>query len=61
VYASPFPMTSTIDELTAFFAAHCAKQVLSIRLRRHITSKDFKGSIFLELEVSLTKLYTCGI
>jgi hypothetical protein len=22
VYASPFPMTATIDELTAFFAAH---------------------------------------
>ena len=41
VYASPFPMTTTIDELTEFFSKHT--KVLSIRLRRHITSKDFKG------------------
>jgi lupus La protein len=41
VYASPFPMTATIDELTEFFNKHT--KVLSIRLRRHITSKDFKG------------------
>merc|ERR1712100_926156 len=25
-----------------------AERVLSVRLRRHITSKDFKGSIFVE-------------
>ena len=61
VYASPFPMTATIDELTACFAAHCAKQVLSIRLRRHITSKDFKGSIFLELEVRPNSCTSVGI
>ena len=41
VYASPFPMTATIDDLTEFFGIH--SKVLSIRLRRHITSKDFKG------------------
>ena len=43
VYASPFPMTATIDELTDFFSKHAS--VRSVRLRRHISSKDFKGSI----------------
>ena len=47
VYASPFPMTATIDELTDFFSKHAS--VRSVRLRRHISSKDFKGSIFVEL------------
>ena len=47
VYASPFPMTATIDELTEFFSKHAS--VRSVRLRRHISSKDFKGSIFVEL------------
>lgn len=47
VYASPFAMTATIDEITAFFAQHAT--VRSVRLRRHITSKDFKGSVFVEL------------
>ena len=50
VYASPFPMTATIDDLTEFFSKHT--KVLSIRLRRHLSSKDFKGSIFLELSDS---------
>ena len=48
VYASPFAMTATIDDLTLFFGKHAA--VRSVRLRRHITSKDFKGSVFVELE-----------
>ena len=47
VYASPFAMTATIDEITAFFAQHAV--VRSVRLRRHVTSKDFKGSVFVEL------------
>ena len=47
VYASPFAMTATIDEITAFFSQHAT--VRSVRLRRHITSKDFKGSVFVEL------------
>ena len=47
VYASPFAMTATIDEITAFFAQHAT--VRSVRLRRHVTSKDFKGSVFVEL------------
>lgn len=48
LYVSPFPMDVTIDELRAFFSQHV--EVLSIRLRRHAVSKDFKGSIFVELE-----------
>ena len=40
-------MTATIDEITAFFSQHAT--VRSVRLRRHITSKDFKGSVFVEL------------
>jgi lupus La protein len=48
VYSSPFPMTATIDDITEFFARHV--KVRSVRLRRHITSKDFKGSVFVELE-----------
>jgi lupus La protein len=47
VYASPFPMDVSIDDLTKFFSKHT--KILSIRLRRHVSSKDFKGSIFLEL------------
>ena len=40
LYVSPFPMDVTIDELRAFFSQHV--EVLSIRLRRHAVSKDFK-------------------
>lgn len=47
VYASPFPMTATIDDLKDYFSTHA--KVLSIRLRRHVMSKDFKGSVFVEL------------
>ena len=48
LYANPFPMTATIQSLTEFFEKECEERVLSVRLRRHITSKDFKGSIFVE-------------
>jgi lupus La protein len=33
--------------LTAFFSKH--GEVRSIRMRKHLTSQDFKGSIFLEM------------
>jgi hypothetical protein len=33
--------------LTAFFSQH--GDVRSIRLRKHLTSQDFKGSVFLEM------------
>lgn len=48
LYANPFPMTATIESLTDFFEKECDERVLSVRLRRHIASKDFKGSIFVE-------------
>ena len=46
MYAAPFPYTATLDDLTAFFAAHAP--VNCVRQRRHLTSKDFKGSCFVE-------------
>ena len=33
--------------LTTFFSKH--GDVRSIRMRKHLTSQDFKGSIFLEM------------
>ena len=33
--------------MTAFFGQHA--NVRSIRMRKHLTSQDFKGSVFLEL------------
>jgi len=50
LYANPFPMTSTIEELQDWFEKTADERVLSVRLRRHIASKDFKGSIFVEFE-----------
>ena len=67
LYASPFPMDSTLDGvhalrrragsrradalrragLTAFFSQH--GDVRSIRMRKHLASQDFKGSVFLEM------------
>eukprot|EP00232_Nephroselmis_pyriformis_P003315 CAMPEP_0182912470 /NCGR_PEP_ID=MMETSP0034_2-20130328/37532_1 /TAXON_ID=156128 /ORGANISM="Nephroselmis pyriformis, Strain CCMP717" /LENGTH=282 /DNA_ID=CAMNT_0025049145 /DNA_START=26 /DNA_END=870 /DNA_ORIENTATION=+ len=49
VYASPFPLTTTIESVMAFFKA-AKPVVLSVRMRRHTTSKDFKGSVFVEFE-----------
>lgn len=46
VYAAPFPYTATLDDLTTFFAARAP--VNCVRQRRHLTSKDFKGSCFVE-------------
>ena len=46
LYASPFPFDTTLDALTAFFAHHA--RVNCVRMRRHLTSKDFKGSVFVE-------------
>ena len=46
IYASPFPFDATLEALTKFFSD--LGDVYSVRLRRHLTSKDFKGSIFVE-------------
>ena len=42
----PFPYNATLDTITAFF--HAVAPVNSVRLRRHIASKDFRGSVFVE-------------
>ena len=57
--AAPLPFDATLDGLRAFFvdaAAQAAASstsatapfVASVRLRRHVASKDFKGSAFVE-------------
>ena len=48
LYARPLPLDATIDRLSDFFS-QCGK-VNCIRMRRHHTSKSFKGSIFVEFE-----------
>ena len=46
VFASPFAKDATIEALLEYFKTVGNAQ--SIRLRRHTTSKDFRGSIFVE-------------
>jgi len=46
LYAAPFPYSTTLDDLTAFF--NRAAPVNCVRQRRHLASKDFKGSCFVE-------------
>jgi len=47
LYAGPFPFTTTLDQLIAFFEE--VGDVNCVRMRRHVSSKDFKGSVFVEL------------
>lgn len=46
LYAAPFPHDSTLDDLMAVFSEHAP--VNSVRMRRHLNSKDFRGSVFVE-------------
>ena len=48
LYANPFPMTAESESVKNFFEKECKVRVLSVRLRRHIVSKEFSGSIFVE-------------
>ncbi|KAI8469044.1 MAG: La domain-containing protein [Monoraphidium minutum] len=47
VYARPFPMDATIDQVTSFFEG-AVGAVNCVRFRRHARSKDFKGSAMVE-------------
>jgi len=48
LYAVPFPHDATLDDMSAVFAA--VAPVASLRMRRHLTTKDFRGSVFVEFE-----------
>lgn len=47
VYVKGFPESASLDELEAFFAG-VSESVQAIRMRRHLDSKAFKGSVFVE-------------
>ncbi len=46
LYASPFPFKTTLDAITEFFQKRAP--VNCVRMRRHMESKDFRGSVFVE-------------
>ncbi|PNW70541.1 hypothetical protein CHLRE_17g724200v5 [Chlamydomonas reinhardtii] len=46
LYARPFPMDATVDTITELFNGHGT--VNCVRMRRHVRSKMFKGSVFVE-------------
>lgn len=46
LYAAPFPHDESLDSLVAVFSPHAP--VNSLRMRRHLNSKDFRGSVFVE-------------
>ena len=46
LHVAPLPYNATLDVLTAFFSQEAP--VNAVRLRRHVTSKDFRGSVFVE-------------
>jgi lupus La protein len=48
LYVRPFPMDTSIDQIMTLFSTHVG--VNGVRLRRHPTSKAFKGSAFVEFE-----------
>lgn len=46
LYAAPFPFDATLDAVQDMFAKN--GPVNCVRFRRHLASKDFKGSVFVE-------------
>lgn len=46
LFASPFPYDTSLDAVTAFF--NTVAPVNCVRMRRHVTSHDFRGSVFVE-------------
>jgi lupus La protein len=49
LYVKGFPATSTLEEIEAFLEKF--GDIKAIRMRRYKTTKDFKGSIFVEFGV----------
>lgn len=49
VYVKGFPLTSTLDEIESFLAGSFDGKIQAIRMRRHPKTKEFKGSVFVEL------------
>ncbi|KAF6258007.1 La domain-containing protein [Scenedesmus sp. NREL 46B-D3] len=47
LYVRPFPMHTTLDQIVAFFQ-EAGASLNGVRVRRHPTSRDFKGSVFVE-------------
>ena len=48
VYAKPLPFDCTLEGLQAFFGA--VGSIKAVRMRRRPENKDFKGSVFVEME-----------
>ncbi len=52
IYAKPLPFDCTLESLQAFFSSMGG--VKAVRMRRRPENKDFKGSVFVEMESSET-------
>lgn len=50
VYIKGFALTATLDDIEAFIGSVWDGKMLAIRMRRHPKTKEFKGSVFVELE-----------
>ena len=48
LYVTPFPHDATLDAMTEKFAG--VAPVKSLRMRRHMATKDFRGSVFVEFD-----------
>lgn len=48
LFAAPFPFSATLEQLTAFFSK--VAPVKCVRMRRHLNSRDFRGSVFVEFD-----------
>lgn len=52
IIAKPLPFDASLDTLTEFFGT--VGKVVTVRMRRHSDSKDFKGSVFVEFDTDET-------
>lgn len=59
LYAAPFPHDATLDAMMAIFEA--AAPVVALRMRRHLTTKDFRGSIFVEFDSEAAARKVCRV